>query len=198
MSAPTTHPPRLEVVPADVRGPVVENAVLGTVLFCVVEAMLFAGLISAHTIVKSNAIEWPPPGQPRLPVESTMINTAALLLSAPVLFWAGRVFRRSRRDAVRPMAAAIALGAFFVGFQGWEWLGLLREGLTLTSSQHGSFFYLIVGMHAAHAVAAIGALAWAWRRLVDLRLSSGAFGATAVFWYFVVAVWPVLYWRVYL
>jgi heme/copper-type cytochrome/quinol oxidase subunit 3 len=168
MSAPTTPPPRLEVVPADVRGPVVENAVLGTVLFCVVEAMLFAGLISAHTIVKSNAIEWPPPGQPRLPV------------------------------AVRPMAAAIALGAFFVGFQGWEWLGLLREGLTLTSSQHGSFFYLIVGMHAAHAVAAIGALAWAWRRLVDLRLSSGAFGATAVFWYFVVAVWPVLYWRVYL
>jgi len=197
MSAPTTHA-HLELVDGESRGPVIESAVLGTVLFCVVEAMLFAGLVSAHTIVRSNAIEWPPPGQPRLPVESTLVNTAALLLSAPVLFWAGRRFRKSRRSALRPMAAAIALGAFFVGFQGWEWLGLLREGLTLTSSQHGSFFYLIVGMHAAHAVAALAALVWAWRRLVDLRLGSGAFGATAVFWYFVVLVWPVLYWRVYL
>jgi len=197
MSAPTTHA-RLELVDGEPRGPVIESAVLGTVLFCLVEAMLFAGLVSAHTIVRSNALEWPPPGQPRLPVESTLLNTAALLLSAPVLFWAGRLFRRNRRSALRPMAAAIALGAFFVGFQGWEWLGLLREGLTLTSSQHGSFFYLIVGMHAAHAVAALAALVWAWRRLVDLRLGSGAFGATAVFWYFVVLVWPVLYWRVYL
>jgi len=197
MSAPPTQP-RLELVGEDVRGPLVESAVIGTLLFCVVEAMLFAGLISAHTIVKSNAIEWPPPGQPRLPVERTLLNTAALLLSAPVLFWAGRRFARHRHDAVRPMAAAIALGAFFVGFQGWEWLGLLREGLTLTSSQHGSFFYLIVGMHAIHAVAALGALVWAWRRLLELRLSPGAFSGTAVFWYFVVVVWPMLYWRVYL
>lgn len=197
MSAPTTQG-HLQLVDREARGPILESAVLGTVLFCLVEAMLFAGLISAHTIVRSNALEWPPPGQPRLPVQATLINTAALLLSAPMLFWAGRLFRRNRRAALRPMAAAIALGGFFVGFQGWEWLGLLREGLTLTSSQHGSFFYLIVGMHAAHAVAALVALVWAWRRLVELRLSPGAFGGTAVFWYFVVLVWPVIYWRVYL
>jgi heme/copper-type cytochrome/quinol oxidase subunit 3 len=198
MSAPSNTHSHLQLVDEAAARPGVPNAVLGMVLFCVVEAMFFAGLISAHTIVRSNAIEWPPPGQPRLPVERTMINTAALLLSAPALFWAGRVFRRSRRAALRPMGVAMALGAFFVAFQGWEWLNLLREGLTLTSSQHGSFFYLIVGMHAAHAVAAIGALVWAFGRLLDLRLGSGAFGATAVFWYFVVAVWPVLYWRVYL
>jgi cytochrome c oxidase subunit 3 len=198
MSAPSHTQSHLKLVGEHAAGPGVSNGVLGMVLFCFVEAMLFAGLISAHTIVRSNAIEWPPPGQPRLPVERTMINTAALLLSAPVLFWAGRVFQRNRRAALRPMGLAIALGAFFVAFQGWEWLALLREGLTLTSSQHGSFFYLIVGMHAVHAVAALGALVWAFRRLVDLRLEPGAFGATAVFWYFVVLVWPILYWRVYL
>jgi cytochrome c oxidase subunit 3 len=197
MSAPTTNP-HLALVDASAARPVVESAVLGTVLFCVVEAMLFAGLISAHTIVRSNAVEWPPPGQPRLPIESTLLNTAALLLSAPVLYYAGRVFRRNRRGALRPMGLAIVLGAFFVCFQGYEWLGLLREGLTLTSSQHGSFFYLMVGMHAAHAIAALGALVWAWQRLVELRLTPGAFGGAAVFWYFVVAVWPLLYWRVYL
>jgi len=198
MSATLPHPRKLEVVGPDAGEPPVSSGVVGMLLFCVVEAMFFAGLVSAHTIVKSNAIEWPPPGQPRLPVASTALNTAALLLSGPVLWYAGRVFRRNRAAALRPMALAIGLGAFFVVFQGWEWLNLLREGLTLTSSQHGSFFYLIVGMHAAHAVVAIAALAWAWMRLADLRLSPSAFGATAVFWYFVVAVWPVLYWRVYL
>ena len=197
MSAPTANPP-LELIREDGPRPGIDSAVLGTVLFCVVEAMLFAGLISAHTIARSNAIEWPPPGQPRLPIDSTLLNTAALLLSGAVLFYASRVFHRNRRDALRPMALAIVLGGFFVGFQGYEWLGLLREGLTLTSSQHGSFFYLIIGMHAVHAMAAITALVWAWSRLLDLRLTAGAFGGTAVFWYFVVCVWPILYWRLYL
>ena len=48
------------------------------------------------------------------------------------------------------------LGAFFVLFQGVEWVALLREGLTLTSSTHGAFFYLIIGTHALHAVVALG------------------------------------------
>jgi len=196
VSAPTTR--HLELVVEPRPRPVIENAVLGMILFCLVEAMLFAGLISAFMIVRSSAVEWPPPGQPRLPVESTALNTAALLLSGAVLFWTGRVFQRDRRAALRPLAAAIGLGAFFVTFQGVEWVRLLAEGLTLTSSQHGSFFYLIVGMHGAHAVAAIVALAWAWRRLSCLQLAPGTFGAVALFWYFVVGLWPILYWRVYL
>jgi cytochrome c oxidase subunit 3 len=195
MSATPAH---LELVTETRPGPAVDSVVLGMVLFCVVEAMMFAGLISAFMIVKSNAIEWPPPGQPRLPVESTMINTAALLLSGLVLFQTGRVFGRDRRKALAPMGVAMALGAFFVAFQGYEWLGLLREGLTLTSSQHGSFFYLIVGMHAAHAVVALAALGWAWQRLSELRLKPGVFNGVAIFWYFVVGLWPILYWRVYL
>jgi heme/copper-type cytochrome/quinol oxidase subunit 3 len=198
MSSFLPRTPHLELVSETRPRPVVESAVLGTILFCLVEAMLFAGLISAFMIVRAKAVEWPPPGQPRLPVEETLLNTAALLLSGLVLFFAGRAFRKNRHAALRPMALAMALGAFFVVFQGVEWVRLLGEGLTLTSSQHGSFFYLIVGMHAAHAVAALLALLWAWLRLAELRLSPGAFGGVAVFWYFVVGLWPLLYWRVYL
>lgn len=193
-----SSPAHLEIVTETRTRPPVESAVLGMLLFLLVEAMMFAGLISAFMIVKSNALEWPPPGQPRLPVERTLLNTFALLLSGGVLFWTGVVFRRDRRRALLPMGIAMALGAFFVAFQGYEWILLLREGLTLTSSQHGSFFYLIVGMHAAHALAALVALGWAWQRLSALRLPPGVFTAVAVFWYFVVGLWPVLYWRVYL
>jgi cytochrome c oxidase subunit 3 len=90
------------------------------------------------------------------------------------------------------------LGAFFVVFQGFEWVALIREGLTLTSSNLGAFFYLIVGMHALHAVAALGVLAYTWLLLQRGWLAQSQLAAAQVFWYFVVGLWPVLYAVVYL
>jgi len=181
------------------REPLVPSAVIGTLIFVMCEVMLFAGLISAFTIVRTSAIgAWPPAGQPRLPVEETALNSAALLLSGVLLYWAHRVFKREPARASRPLLASILLGAFFVIFQGFEWMGLIREGLTLTSSTHGSFFYLIVGTHAVHAVAALIALGCVWLLLMRERLSRSTFFAAEVFWYFVVGIWPILYLRVYL
>jgi heme/copper-type cytochrome/quinol oxidase subunit 3 len=187
--------------PAARRRPFVDNASLGMALFVFTEVMLFAGLISAFIIVQSGAPagNWPPPGQPRLPIARTALNTVALLASGACLFVAGRRFRGpDPARAASWMGAALALGAFFVVFQGAEWVALLGQGLTLTSSQMGSFFYLIVGTHALHAVAAILALAAAWRALRAGRLTPTRLSAVAMFWYFVVLVWPVLYWKVYL
>jgi cytochrome c oxidase subunit 3 len=178
--------------------PAVPSAVLGMGIFVASEAMLFAGLISAFTITRaSSLLGWPPPGQPRLPTEETAINTIALLASGVVLWLAGRAHRSEQRSAARPMLAALALAAFFVAFQGWEWTQLLAQGLTMLSSQHGAFFYLIIGIHALHCVAAILALAWAYRRLATGVLASSTFQAVRVFWYFVVGLWPLIYWRVY-
>jgi cytochrome c oxidase subunit 3 len=175
------------------------NAVLGMLVFIFVELMLFAGMISAFLIAASNSVlGWPPPGQPRLPVAETALNTLALLASGAALFVAGRAFRKERRTARTPLALAIALGAFFVGFQGMEWVALIREGLTLTSSVHGGFFYLIVGTHALHAIAALALLLYAFLRLRRRLLNHSTFAAARVFWYFVVGVWPILYGVVYL
>jgi cytochrome c oxidase subunit 3 len=178
--------------------PVLPNAVLGMIIFLFTEVMLFAGLISAHTIARaSSVVGWPPPGQPRLPFEETALNTAALLLSGVVVFLAQRRFRRERQRAFPLLAFGFALGAFFVAFQGVEWVGLIREGLTLTSSTHGAFFYLIVGVHALHALAALAALGWIGLRMRRGVLPGSSFAAAALFWYFVVGVWPVIYLRVY-
>jgi len=176
------------------------DGVLGMLLFIFTEAMLFAGFISAFVIVKSQAAGqmWPPFGQPRLPVEETAVNTAALLVSGLVLGFAQFAFRKSARQAVLPFAVSILLGVFFVGFQGVEWAQLLGQGLTLQSSTYGAFFYLIVGAHAIHAVGALGALVWAWFRLRDDDLGQSAFTTVQLFWYFVVLLWPILYWKVYL
>jgi heme/copper-type cytochrome/quinol oxidase subunit 3 len=181
----------------------VPNGVLAMLILAFAEVMFFAGLVSAFVIVKENAVGgvWPPLGQPRLPFEQTLINTAALLLSGALTVVAQRKFKKSAgkgKGASAPLMVAIVLGTFFVGFQGAEWLALLGQGLTLTSSTLGSFFYTIVGAHGLHAVAALCGLIWAWVRLRKGTLTGGQFGAVQVFWYFVVLLWPFIYLRVYL
>jgi heme/copper-type cytochrome/quinol oxidase subunit 3 len=171
---------------------------MAMLIFVFTEVMLFAGLISAFTIVRASAFAWPPPGQPRLPVEATAVNTAALLASGLLLFLARRIVHREPARAGWLLLLSMLLGGFFVAFQGAEWVALIGQGLTVTSSLQGSFFYLIVGLHALHAFAALGLLAYAWLRLRQGWLAPGVFSAAGIFWYFVVGVWPVLYLRVYL
>jgi cytochrome c oxidase subunit III len=185
-------------MPAARRRQVAANGVIGMLIFVFAEVMFFGGLISAHTIVKSSAIAgWPPPGQPRLPVGETLINTVALVASGLVLYLAHRRFLRSAAAARAPMLVAILLGGFFVAFQGVEWLGLLREGLTFTGGPHGGFFYLIIGTHALHAIAALLVLSWAFARLLRGNLVQSELVTVQILWYFVVGLWPILYWRVY-
>ncbi len=192
------HHARIRVVAASRSEPLVASSVMGMLIFVTVEVMLFAGMISAFTIIRSSAMVWPPPSQPRLPIEETALNTAALLTSGVFLFLARRSFGRDRVRTQRALLVSMLLGAFFVIFQGIEWAALIREGLTLTSSNFGSFFYLIVGMHALHAVVALGVLAYAWIRLTRGWLASTQLAVAEVFWYFVVGLWPFLYLVVYL
>ena len=185
-------------VPAK-REPILPSGVLGMLMFVATEVMFFSGLISAFVIGKSNAIGgWPPPGQPRLPIEETALNTAALLVSAVLLFFANRAFLAGSPKAKRLLGASIALGGFFVLFQGAEWVLLIREGLTLTSGQLGGFFYLLVGSHAVHVAAGFLILLYTYKKLSRDELDRFTFWPAQIFWYFVVGVWPILYWQVYL
>ena len=82
---------------------------MGMLIFVFTELMLFAGFISAFTIIKSGAVAWPPPGQPRLPFEETAFNTALLPASAVMLIWTRRTFTREEvPDLEAELSAAIA------------------------------------------------------------------------------------------
>lgn len=194
-----TYP--IEHRPAPVRSkPLLSSGVAGMLIFIFTEAMFFAGLISAHAIVRSQVAGqlWPPYGQPRLPVEQTAVNSLALLLSGALLVLAWFLYRRKPSKAKIPLLLSVLLGTVFVVFQGVEWMALLADGLTIQSSTYGGFFYLIVGAHAIHAVGALGALVWAVRKLDRDELTASQLGTVSAFWYFVVLVWPILYLKVYL
>ncbi len=189
-------PPRSE----ERRRTGVPHAVMGTLIFIVTELMVFAGMVSAFNIVKSRspAEWWPPPTQPRLPVEATAVNTGVLLLSGVVMFLAARAWSKDPARGVRLLRVAVGLGATFVIVQGTEWYLLIEQGLSMTVSAHSAFFCLIIGCHALHAIGALVALVWVLRRMGRGVATQGQFQAAQAFWYFVVGVWPILYARVYL
>ena len=192
--------PDFAVRPPLPRRGFMDHALFGMAVFVFTEVMMFTGFISAFLITRNSAPpgSWPPEGQPRLPFERTAFNTAALLASGVLVWLAHRALQRRGPEAARvPLTLGLVLGALFVGLQGMEWAALLRQGLTLTSSQIGSFFYLIIGLHALHAIVALGVLGWCWAGLVAGRLVRSRFGAAQLLWYFVVLLWPVLWLVVY-
>lgn len=206
--------------------PPVSNARLGMLIFLGAEMMFFGGLISAFFVFRFGHAIWPPLMQPRLPIEVTGANTAILLFSGYAMHRARRSVQNGNRPIlIRWLIATTLLGATFLGIQGYEWLRLVRFGLTLSSGIYGSIFYGLIGCHAVHV---FGAVVWLLIVLVtvrskkfivadispsviseelkltykivapDSKKSYIGLELCRMYWYFVVGLWPILYILVYL
>jgi cytochrome c oxidase subunit 3 len=171
-------------------------------VFLSFEAMFFAGLIGAFLVFRLGSQVWPPAGQPRLPILVTSINTVILLISGYTMVAARRAARTGEwRGALPALSATAVLGGIFLSVQGSEWVRLIEHGLTLSAGVYGATFYTLIGCHALHVLGAV-----IWLLVVRFRAAGGAllrgrdtgFELCAAYWYFVVALWLVLFPLVYL
>ncbi len=181
----------------------INNAILAMLLFIGAEVMFFAGLIGAYIVLRFGAPDWPPPGQPRLPVAVTGLNTAILLFSGFTIFKTKRLLKDWHRGKIlKGLTITVLLGALFLAVQGFEWARLLGFGLTLSSNIYGTVFYTLIGCHALHV---LGAVIWLTIVVSRLRMNPPAYNASnhvgikmsGMYWYLVVALWPGLYGLVY-
>ena len=199
--------------PADGDGPrpesegdsprlVVGNGYIGIAVFLGAEAMFFAGLIGAFLVFRYGSQIWPPPFQPRLPLGITSVNTAVLLLSAWTMVRASTAWKCGNRpQSVRYLLLTSVLGLVFLVVQGSEWARLIHFGLTISSGVYGGTFYTLIGFHGLHVLGAV-----VWLVSVFFVLRNAPFGSRsrtrlelcAIYWYFVVGLWPVLFGLVYL
>jgi len=179
----------------------VSSGVVGMLLFIVTEVMFFGALISAYLVIRAGLDEWPPWGQPRLPVETTAFNTLVLLVSGLLMAYSRNLLQKNKfTKGRRWLGFSILLGTFFLISQGYEWVQLIKYGLTISSSVYGGLFYLIIGAHGFHVIGTLAFLIYAWKRLgasVNPITPEGLL-PVQLLWYFVVCVWPVLYVLVYL
>ena len=179
----------------------VSNGIVGMLIFMVTEAMFFAALISAYMVIRAGLDEWPPWGQPRLPVETTAFNTLLLLASGLLMAYSRALLQKNKiLEGRQWLGISILLGTFFLISQGNEWVQLINFGLTISSSVYGGLFYLIIGAHGFHVIGALIVLIFAWKRLgsSDNPITPEGLFPLQILWYFVVCVWPILYFLVYL
>ncbi|HVO94356.1 MAG TPA: cytochrome c oxidase subunit 3 [Terriglobales bacterium] len=181
--------------------PIASNAWLAVFIFLGAEAMFFAGLIGAFLVFRVGSVIWPPPFQPRLPLGVTGFNTVLLLASAVTMRLAlARTRAGDGAKAVRFLMLTASMGATFLLIQGYEWIELIHFGLTVSSSVYGGLFYTIIGFHALHVFGAL-----VWLGIVYAKARRGRYSRRdcvglqicALYWVFVVALWPVLYGFVY-
>lgn len=179
----------------------VSNARVAVVMLLVAETMFFAGLIGAYLLFRLASPQWPPPNLPRLPLAVTWVNTIVLMLSAATMLAALRASRSGDgRTLGRGMAVTALLGTAFLVVQGSEWAGLIHHGLTLSSGTYGASFYVLIGAHGVHVGAAV-----LWLGVLCLGIWRGgwkseryaAIEVCSVYWFFVCALWLVLFALVY-
>lgn len=177
----------------------VSTPVLAVLVFIASEIMYFTALVSALMVVRASSPAWAPPAGVLLPVTNTAFNTAILVLSGMFFVFSYRRFGEARdwNRAKSPALLALALGSFFVVFQGMEWTRLLAVGMTMQSGIFAATFFLIIGSHALHAVGALIAMMWALWQAATGRATTAGYQAMMIFWVFVVAIWPLLYRVVY-
>jgi cytochrome c oxidase subunit 3 len=172
-------------------------AKLGLRLGLVSLAMVFLGLIGSYIILRAGMAEWPPQGV-RLNLPLGAINTLVILASSAALETA---LRRSRRGGSEAAGICLQLGAAlafaFLCLQALQYYWLMRNfGQTISSSQFGTWFYTMTGLHAIHLLAGE---AWLFALLFRARKRTAlAVDLCATYWHFVTLIWLILFGILYL
>jgi cytochrome c oxidase subunit 3 len=181
--------------------PPISNARLGMLMLISAETMLFVGLVGAYIVFRAGSKVWPS-GHLYLPVAVTWLNTIFLLISCYTMHRAIKALRLDQHERVVTWLSLTALlGTIFLAVQGYEWTQLIRDGLTISTGMYGATFYTLIGCHGLHVLAAV-----VWLLAVLVLATQGRFSASrpiaveicGMYWYYVGALWAVLFPLVYL
>lgn len=169
---------------------------MGMWIFLATLAVLFAAAIAGYLVVRLRAVEWPPPGMPRLP-GGLGLATVILISASVTVHRAQRAMRAGEIAAsTRRLAATLALISAFLLVQLANWWALIRLHATAASNLYAFTFFMLTGLHAAHVAGGIVLLAVVGSRARRLRYGSGHHpGVTyaAMYVHFLDAVWLALY-----
>lgn len=184
------------------RIPGLANGRVAIVMFLGAETMFFTGLLGAYLVLRRASPTWPPPDLPKLPLAVTWINTLVLAASCWTMWRANQAVRaRKPRKLERHLTMTALLGCGFLIVQGSEWIRLVAHGLTMQSGVYGATFYTLIGVHGLHVLgAAIWLLVVLWQAHRN-RFSAAnvvAVDLVGIYWYYVGALWGVLFGMVYL
>jgi cytochrome c oxidase subunit 3 len=162
------------------------NGAVGMMVFLGACAMLFAALLFAYAVVRSQAPAWPPPGTPAFPRGAAAAN--GLLLIA-----AGLALRRARTRGPVWAAGALGLGALFLLMQATLWGRLVGSRLGPGTGALGDAFFALSGFHALHVLGGLVAIALLLRGRASAETRLRRLRLATVYMDFVAVVWLVVF-----
>jgi cytochrome c oxidase subunit III len=165
----------------------------GLYLACASIVMMFAGLTSAY-IVRQGAMNWAEFAMPKW----FFISTAVILSSSVALHASYLAFKKGNATMYRTLlVVAFALGLVFMVTQYLGWQALHSYGLDLKENHSFAFILAISGLHAAHVLGGIAAIAIALIHAFTLKYAVTEkrllrFEMTLHYWHFVDILWVYL------
>jgi len=188
---------------------------VGTIIWLSSELMFFAALFAMYFTIRSVdkglGQPWP---QAHLDLTLASINTTVLLLSSVTcqlgvfavergqIRRTGSVFNMARWGLREWYVLSFVMGLYFVLGQGYEYLALIRDGVTLQSSNYGSVFFLTTGFHGLHVTGGLFAFVFLLGRTYAAKRFTHEQQVSAIvvsyYWHFVDVVWIGLFTTIYL
>jgi len=188
---------------------------VGTIIWLSSELMFFAALFAMYFTIRSVdkglGQPWP---QAHLDLTLASINTTVLLLSSVTcqlgvfavergqIRRTGSVFNMARWGLREWYVLSFLMGLYFVLGQAYEYLALIRDGVTLQSSNYGSVFFLTTGFHGLHVTGRLFAFVFLLGRTYAAKTFTHEQQVSAIvvsyYWHFVDVVWIGLFTTIYL
>jgi cytochrome c oxidase subunit 3 len=187
---------------------------VGTIIWLSSELMFFAALFASYFTIRSVSPELWAENTDLLNVPFASVNTTILVLSSLTcqlgVFAAerGQVGRSGSLLQVRGWGLrewfilTYFMGAIFIAGQVTEYVTLVQEDVTISSSAYGSMFYLTTGFHGIHVAGGLVAFLMVLGRTYIARRFTHEQAVSAIvvsyYWHFVDVVWIGLFATIYL
>jgi cytochrome c oxidase subunit III len=171
----------------------------GMVGMMLIEGTMVGLLVATYYYLRTRAVEWPPPLAHDAGLFLPTLGLGVLLLSAVPTYAATEALKRNDRHGVFwGTFLNVVLGLAFLAVRAVE---MSRLSFRWDDHAYGSIFWTILGVHTSHAIASL-----VESIVLLILLARGHFGADlhlglntdALYWYFVVGAWPILYATLYL
>jgi len=174
---------------------------MGFWIFLITDCIMFATLFATYVVLSGNTAGGPTGAElfemPGVIAETFILLTSSFTSGLAVL----SMNRGDRKGLIGWLIVTVLLGATFITLEISEFVTLVHEGATISTSASWSAFYTLVGTHGLHV--SIG-LVW----MIAIMIQLGRHGINSVtrrkvnivslYWHFLDVVWIFVFTIVYL
>ncbi|MEN9561696.1 MAG: hypothetical protein RIQ56_969 [Candidatus Parcubacteria bacterium] len=175
--------------------------IFGVWVYILSDCLLFASLFATYAVLKDNVFGGPS-AKDLFDLNYVFFETIILLTSS---FTCGLALlsahKGARSQTLTWLSVTAALGALFLFLEVREFVQLLAEGHSWTTSAFLSAFFALVGTHGLHV---LGGIIFMLTLMIQIALhgvtgrSESRLASLALFWHFLDIVWIFIFTFVYL